>query len=124
MHAHLHDRQHHTNAVGMLSSRIRSLRATKNETAVSRMTRANPVRWQRMTVSVGTDQTTSSMRQYFQPDQQMLFVLEALNQYAEAKIASESIRIVLSAIPIGPGGSGILIAEPRIKSVTRASVDR
>jgi len=50
--------------------------------------------------------------------------LDARNQYAKAKIAtmvgrtiasmiaSESIRMVFSAAPIGPCGSRIFIAEP------------
>src|SRR5882757_3404471 len=78
-----------------------------------------------MTVRAGIDQTTSSMRpEYSQSGQYDAFVLAARNQKAEAKIATivgrtiasmiaiESIRMVLSAAPIGPCGSRIFIAEP------------
>src|SRR6267154_3217765 len=79
----------------------------------------------RMTVRAGIDQTTSSMRpEYSQSGQYDAFVLDARNQKAKAKIATivgrtiasmiaiESIRMVLSAAPIGPCGSRIFIAEP------------
>src|SRR5258707_6903540 len=79
----------------------------------------------RMTVSAGIDQTTSSIRpEYSQFGQQNALPLDARNQYANAKIAtivgstiasmiaSESIRMVFSATPIGPCGSRIFIAEP------------
>src|SRR5260370_21959381 len=78
-----------------------------------------------MTVRAGIDQTTSSMRpEYSQSGQYDAFVLDARNQKAKAKIArivgrtiasmiaSESIRMVLSAAPIGPFGSRIFISEP------------
>src|ERR1700726_351253 len=68
----------------------------------------------RMTVSAGIDQTTISMRpEYSQSGQYAALVLEARNQKAKAKIAmivgttiasmiaTESIRMVLSAAPIG-----------------------
>src|SRR3977135_829669 len=78
-----------------------------------------------MTVSAGTDQTTSSMRpEYSQSGQRCALAFDARNQKAKAKIvtivgstiasmiASESIRMVFSAAPIGPCGSRIFIAEP------------
>src|SRR6267142_6178282 len=78
-----------------------------------------------MTVRAGIDQTTCSMRpEYSQSGQYDAFVLDDRNQKAKAKIAtivgrtiasmiaSESIRMVLSAAPIGPCGSRMFIAEP------------
>src|SRR5689334_19771311 len=84
-----------------------------------------------MMVSVGIDQTTSSMRpEYAQSGRYTARGLDCRNQNAKARIAAmvgstiasmiatESIRIVASAAPIGPCGSKIFIAEPENGTAT------
>src|SRR5260221_11670813 len=90
-----------------------------------------------MTVRAGIDQTTSSMRpEYSQSGQYDAFVLDARNQKAKAKIAtmvgstiasmiaSESIRMVLSAAPIGPCGSRVFIAAPENGTAINGAADQ
>src|SRR5712671_5036848 len=91
----------------------------------------------RMTVSAGTDQTTSSMRpEYSQSGQRCALAFDARNQKAKAKIVtivgstiasmivSESIRMVFSTAPIGPCGSRIFIAEPENGTRHNGAADR
>src|SRR5579862_7740688 len=90
-----------------------------------------------MTVSAGTDHTTSSMRpEYTKSGRKAARLLEARNQNAKAKIArivgstiasmmaTESIRMVFSAAPIGPCGSRIFIAEPKHGTLGKAAAAR
>src|SRR4051795_11276578 len=87
-----------------------------------------------MMVSAGIDQTTSSMRpEYAKSGRYTARELDSRNQKAKARIATmvgntiasmiatESIRIVASAAPIGPCGSKIFIAEPRNGTATNGN---
>src|SRR5215212_10711613 len=90
-----------------------------------------------MMVSAGIDQTTSSMRpEYAQSGRYTARGLDSRNQNAKARIAmivgttiasmiaTESIRIVASAAPIGPCGSRIFIAAPENGTATNGEAAR
>src|SRR5215208_3503230 len=88
-----------------------------------------------MMVSAGIDQTTSSSRpEYAQSGRYIARGLDSRNQNAKPRmativgttianmIATESIRMVLSAAPIGPCGSRIFIAAPENGTATNGAV--
>src|SRR3954454_8873045 len=90
-----------------------------------------------MIVSAGIDQTTSSMRpEYAKSGRYTARGLDCRNQNAKARIATivgttiasmiatESIRIVASAAPIGPCGSRIFIAAPENGTATNGEAAR